>query len=71
VESGIYIRVGKDNLLLEEMSEEQRIEWLNSLEKDGLIRTINRLCDCLKQYENNADDPDYDEPRILIKTNVK
>lgn len=48
MESGIYIRVGTKNILLEDLTEEQRMEWLNSyLEKDGLIRTINRLCDCL------------------------
>lgn len=61
MESGIYIRVDKQNLLLEEMTEEQRVEWLNSLEKNGLIRTINRLCDCLQQYKNNEDDPDYED----------
>lgn len=61
MESGIYIRIDKENLLLETVPEEQRIEWLNNLEKDGLIRTINRLCDCLKQYENNVDDSDYED----------
>lgn len=61
MESGIYIRVDKENLLLEEMTEEQRVKWLNDLEKDGLIRTINRLCDCLQQYENNEDDADYED----------
>lgn len=61
MESGIYIRVGKENLLLEDMTEEQRVEWLNDLEKDGLIRTINRLCDCLQQYKNNEDDYDYED----------
>lgn len=61
MESGIYIRVGRENLLLEEMTEEQRVEWLNGLEKDGLIRTINRLCDCLQQYKNNEDESDYED----------
>lgn len=61
MESGIYVRVGKDNLLLEEMTEEQRTQWLTGLEKDGLIRTINRLCDCLHQYEDNEDDIDYED----------
>lgn len=61
MESGIYIRVGKENLLLEDMTEDQRVEWLNDLEKDGLIRTINRLCDCLQQYKNNEDDYDYED----------
>lgn len=61
MESGIYIRVGTKNILLEDLTEEQRVEWLNSLEKNGLIRTINRLCDCLQQYKNNADDSDYED----------
>lgn len=62
MESGIYIRVGTKNILLEDLNEEQRMEWLNNyLEKDGLIRTINRLCDCLQQYKNNEDDPDYED----------
>lgn len=61
MESGIYIRVGTKNVLLEDMTEEQRVEWLNDLEKDGLIRTINRLCDCLQQYKNNEDDYDYED----------
>lgn len=61
MESGIYIRVGTKNILLEDLTEEQRVEWLNSLEKNGLIRTINRLCDCLQQYKNNEDDLDYED----------
>ena len=62
MESGIYIRVGTKNILLEDLNEEQRMEWLNSyLEKDGLIRTIKRLCDCLQQYKNNEDDLDYED----------
>lgn len=61
MESGIYIRVGRENLLLEEMTEEQRVEWLNGLEKNGLIRTVNRLCDCLQQYKNNEDESDYED----------
>lgn len=61
MESGIYIRVGTKNVLLEDMTEEQRVKWLNDLEKDGLIRTINRLCDCLQQYKNNEDDYDYED----------
>ena len=33
--SGIYIRVENKNLLLEDMSESDRLDWLNSLSKDG------------------------------------
>lgn len=59
--SGIYIRVDKENKLLEELTEEQRTEWLNSLDKSGLIRTINVLCACLQQYEDNEDELDYED----------
>ena len=47
MESGIYIRVGTENLLLEEMTAEQRQEWLNKFDVEGLIRTINILCNSL------------------------
>lgn len=59
--SGIYIRVDKENVLLEQMTIDQRTEWLNSLDKSGLIRTINVLCACLQQYEDNEDELDYED----------
>lgn len=59
--SGIYIRVDKKNVLLEQMTIDQRTEWLNSLDKSGLIRTINVLCTCLQQYEDNEDELDYED----------
>ena len=59
--SGIYIRVDKENKLLEELTVEQRTEWLNSLDKSGLIKTINVLCACLQQYEDNEDELDYED----------
>ena len=59
--SGIYIRVDKENKLLEELTEEQRTEWLNDLDKSGLIKTINVLCACLQQYEDNEDELDYED----------
>ena len=34
--SGIYIRVGKENKLLEETTIEERKEWLDSLNKEAL-----------------------------------
>lgn len=61
MESGIYIRVDKKNVLLEQMTVDQRTEWLNSLDKSGLIRTINVLCACLQQYEDNEDELDYED----------
>ena len=59
--SGIYIRVDKENKLLEELTVEQRTEWLNDLDKSGLIKTINVLCTCLQQYEDNEDELDYED----------
>ena len=61
MESGIYIRVDKKNVLLEQMTIDPRTEWLNSLDKSGLIRTINVLCACLQQYEDNEDELDYED----------
>lgn len=45
IESGIYIRVGSKNLLLEEMEEGQRQVWLSTLTTEGLIRTVNCYCE--------------------------
>lgn len=51
--SGIYIRVGKENKLLEEMTIEERKEWLDSrnLNKENLYMIIDRLCEVLLLYE--------------------
>lgn len=59
--SGIYIRVENKNLLLEDMSESDRLDWLNSLGKDGLIRTVNILSRCLKHYEDSSISNDYED----------
>lgn len=53
--SGIYIRVGKENKLLEEMTIEERKEWLDSLNKETLYRVIDRLCEELLLYEKYLD----------------
>lgn len=53
--SGIYIRVGKENKLLEEMTIEERKEWLDSLNKESLYRVIDRLCEELLLYEKYLD----------------
>ena len=52
-ESGIYIRVGKNNVLLEVLDPIERIEWFNGLEKDGLIRTVNLLCSVIEDFKVN------------------
>lgn len=53
--SGIYIRVGKENKLLEEMTIDERKEWLDSLNKEALYRVIDRLCEVLLLYEEYLD----------------
>ena len=63
--SGIYIRVDKENKLLEELTEEQRTEWLKTLSTEGLIRTVNILANVLQYLEFNLDkldiEGDYDD----------
>lgn len=65
MESGIYIRVDKKNMLLEQMTEEQRTEWLKTLSTEGLIRTVNILANVLQYIETETDrldlDGDYDD----------
>lgn len=63
--SGIYIRVDKKNMLLEQMTEEQRTEWLKTLNTEGLIRTVNILANVLQYIEIKTDrldlEGDYDD----------
>lgn len=63
--SGIYIRVDKKNMLLEQMTEEQRMEWLKTLSTEGLIRTVNILANVLQYIETETDrldlEGDYDD----------
>lgn len=63
--SGIYIRVDKKNMLLEQMTEEQRTEWLKTLSTEGLIRTVNILANVLQYTETEIDrldlEGDYDD----------
>ena len=63
--SGIYIRVDKENKLLEELTEEQRTEWLKTLSTEGLIRTVNILANVLQYIETETDrldlEGDYDD----------
>ena len=63
--SGIYIRVDKENMLLEQMTEEQRTEWLKTLSTEGLIRTVNILANVLQYIEIETDrldlEGDYDD----------
>lgn len=63
--SGIYIRVDEKNMLLEQMTEEQRTEWLKTLSTEGLIRTVNVLANVLQYIETETDrldlEGDYDD----------
>lgn len=52
MESGIYIRVGKEDKLLERMTEEERTEWLKGLSDEALIRTVNIVCERLKSLQD-------------------
>lgn len=51
--SGIYIRVNKENMLLEDLTKEELYNWLNTLDNEELKRTIELLCNCLNLYEKN------------------
>lgn len=59
--SGIYIRVGKENLLLEQLQSKDREEWLDSLNDKALKRTINILCDTLFDIQMKFDLLDEEE----------
>lgn len=63
--SGIYIRVDRKNMLLEQMTEDQRTEWLKTLSTEGLIRTVNILANVLQYIEIETDkldlEGDYDD----------
>lgn len=59
--SGIYIRVERQNVLLEDMTLDQRNKWLSELSNEGLIRTVNILCDTIaimKQTYNIVEEED-------------
>ena len=47
MDSGIYIRVGANNLLLENIDKETRENWLRGLTRKQLIDTIERLCEVI------------------------
>lgn len=53
--SGIYIRVGKENLLLEQLQSKDREEWLDGLNNESLKRTIDILCDTLFDIQMKFD----------------
>ena len=49
--TGIYIRVGTKNVLLEQMEDKEREEWLSKLDCEGLKRVIKILCETLCDIE--------------------
>lgn len=55
-ETGIFIRVGKEDVLLEDLTEIERTLWLQSLSESGLIRTVNRCCDVIGDFIVNYQD---------------
>lgn len=54
--SGVYIRVGKENVLLEQMLKEDRKDWLSKFDDEGLKRIIEILCNTLKEIEMLMED---------------
>ena len=54
--SGIYIfdtlEGERKPTCIEDCREETRLEWLNSLEKEALINTVDHLCQTLKNISN-------------------
>lgn len=48
-DSGIYFRVGRKNVLLEDMTDEEREKALDRFDKAALGRTIKYLCDDLNE----------------------
>jgi hypothetical protein len=52
---GIYVRIGKENLCLSDMLEEDRLVWLSGLRKDELVRTANILAKTIKQIGDSLD----------------
>lgn len=51
MESGIYIRVDNENVLLEDMSYDEREQWLKTLEDEGLRRTVHVLCNTIRNIK--------------------
>lgn len=48
--TGIYIRVKNNDVLLEDLDEVERTLWLESLSQEGLIKTVNRCCDVIEDF---------------------
>ena len=60
--SGIYIRVETENKLLEQMTTEERHNWLNEkfyitkyTDSEPLVKIIDVLCETLEKLENDID----------------
>lgn len=59
--SGIYIRVERQNVLLEDMTSDQRNKWLSELSNEGLIRTVNILCDTIATMKQTYNIPEEED----------
>ena len=55
-ETGIFIRVGKNDVLLENLDEIERTIWLEGLSEQGLINTVNICCDVIGDFIVNYQD---------------
>lgn len=55
-ETGIFIRVGKEDVLLENLNVIERTLWLEGLSEKGLINTVNICCDVIEDFIVNYQD---------------
>ena len=51
MESGIYIRVNNENVLLEDMSYDEREQLLKTLGDEGLRITVHVLCNTIRNIK--------------------
>ena len=59
--SGIYIRVERQNVLLEDMTLDQRNEWLSELSNERLMRTVNIICDTIAIMKQTYNIPEEED----------
>lgn len=53
INTGLYVRIGTENVLLEDLSEKDLADFLNQLTEEGLKRTIALLCSTIKELKEN------------------
>jgi len=53
--SGIYICTGKENICFEDLDKSDQYVWLNTLDKDALMRLAIKLGDTIRDLGNQFD----------------